>query len=62
MSHLFTWLMNINGATLPYMQALYYNGFVFLNMQDIFTGAVILASSGAVIFFQAEDGIRVAHV
>lgn len=49
MSHLFTWLMNINGATLPYMQALYYNGFDFLNMQDIFTGAVILASSGAVM-------------
>jgi len=49
MSHLFTWLLNINGATLPYVQALYYNGYEFLNLQDIFTGAVILASSGAVM-------------
>ena len=49
MSHLFTWLMNINGATLPYVQALYYSGFDNLNLQDIFTGAVILASSGAVM-------------
>ena len=49
MSHLFTWLMNINGATMPYVQALYYSGFENLNLQDIFTGAVILASSGAVM-------------
>lgn len=49
MSHLFTWLMNINGSTLPYVQALYFNGYDSLNMQDIFTGAVILASSGAVM-------------
>ena len=49
MSHLFTWLMKINGATLPYIQALYNNGFEFLKLQDLFTGAVILASSGAVM-------------
>ena len=49
MTHLFTWLMKINGATLPYIQALYHSGFDFLNIQDLFTGAVILASSGAVM-------------
>lgn len=49
MTHLFTWLMKINGATLPYIQALYHSGYDFLNMQDLFTGAVILASSGAVM-------------
>ena len=49
MTHLFTWLMKINGATLPYIQALYHSGYDFLNIQDLFTGAVILASSGAVM-------------
>lgn len=49
LSHLFTWLMKINGATLPYVQALYHNGYETLNLQDIFTGAVILACSGAVM-------------
>ena len=49
MSHLFTWLMKINGATLPYIQALYHSGFETLDLQDLFTGAVILASSGAVM-------------
>ncbi|MBR2438610.1 MAG: YibE/F family protein [Lentisphaeria bacterium] len=49
MTHLFTWLMKINGATLPYIQALYHSGYDFLNIQDLFSGAVILASSGAVM-------------
>ena len=49
MAHLFTYLMKINGAILPYSQALYYSGYDFLNLQDLFTGAMILASSGAVM-------------
>ena len=49
MSHLFTFLMKINGAVLPYSQALYYSGYQFLDLQDLFTGALILASSGAVM-------------
>ncbi len=49
MAHLFTVLVKINGAVLPYSQALYYSGYEFLDLQDIFVGAMILASSGAVM-------------
>lgn len=48
-AHLFGRLMNINGATMPYVQALLYSGYEFLNLQDIFIGAMVLASSGAVM-------------
>ena len=49
MAHLFGALMKINGATMPYVQALFFSGYDFLDMADIFTGALILASSGAVM-------------
>ena len=49
MAHGFTILLKINGAVLPYSQALIYCGCEFLDLQDIFTGAMILASSGAVM-------------
>ena len=49
MAHGFTLLMKINGAVLPYSQALIYSGCDFLDLQDIFIGAMILASSGAVM-------------
>lgn len=48
-AHLFTVLMKINGAVMPYSQTLYYSGYEFLNLQDIFAGAMILASSGAIM-------------
>ncbi len=48
-AHLFTWAMKINGATLPYAQALLFSGYSFLDLRDIFSGAMILASSGAVM-------------
>ena len=49
LAHLFSVLMKINGAVLPYSQALLYSGFETLNLQDLFSGAMILASSGAVM-------------
>lgn len=49
MAHGFTALMKINGAVLPYSQNLIYCGCDFLDLQDIFVGAMILASSGAVM-------------
>ena len=48
-AHLFTALLKINGFTLPYAQALLFSGYDFLNLSDIFAGAMILASSGAVM-------------
>jgi len=48
-AHFFTWVMNINGATMPYSQALLFTGYGFLDLRDIFAGAMIIASSGAVM-------------
>jgi uncharacterized membrane protein len=49
LSHLFGWLMNINGATMPYVQTLLFSGYEKLDLQDIFIGAMILSSSGAIM-------------
>ena len=49
MAHVFGRLMHINGATLPYVQALLYSGYDFLDLPDVFIGAAVLASSGAVM-------------
>ena len=49
MAHLFGRLMKINGATMPYVQTLWYSGYETLSLPDIFTGAIILAGSGAVM-------------
>ena len=45
----FAAVMNVNGATMPFVQTLLYSGYVDLDLADLFTGAVILASSGAVM-------------
>ncbi len=49
MAYIFGVLLKINGATMPYVQTLLYSGYSELNIPDIFVGAVILASSGAVM-------------
>jgi len=46
---LFTSLFKINGAVMPYSQALLYSGYEYLNLSDIYVGGIILASSGAVM-------------
>lgn len=48
-AYLFTLVMKINGAVLPYSQALLYSGYETLNLQNIFIGAIILGCSGAVM-------------
>ena len=45
----FTAVMHVNGATMPYVQALLYSGYSELDLADVFMGAVILASSGALM-------------
>ena len=42
-------LMHVDGAAMPFVQALMYTGYPDLNLYDIFCGTVILASSGAVM-------------
>lgn len=46
---LFSSLMNVSGHTMPYVQALYYSGYHDLNIADVFVGALIIGSSGAVM-------------
>ena len=43
-----TGVMHVTGATMPFVQALLYSGYA-LDMSDVFIGAVILASSGALM-------------
>ena len=45
----FAAVMHVNGATMPFVQTLLYSGYVDLDLADVFTGAIILASSGAVM-------------
>ena len=45
----FAAVMHVNGATMPFVQTLLYSGYVDLDIADVFTGAIILASSGAVM-------------
>ena len=42
-------LLDVNGATLPFVQTLLYSGFAHLDLADVFTGAAILAASGAMM-------------
>lgn len=46
---LFTDLFKINGAAMPYSQALLYSGYDHLNLAHIFIGGIFLGSSGAVM-------------
>ena len=41
--------MHVTGATLPFVQALLYSGYPTLDLADLFIGAVMLASSGALM-------------
>ena len=49
LAHLVARAMHVNGTTMPYAQQLLYSGFSFLDLQDVFIGAIVLASSGAVM-------------
>ena len=49
LSRLCSWGMHVNGASMPFAQALVYSGYGKLDLADVFNGAVILASSGAVM-------------
>lgn len=49
MAWIFTSLFKINGAVMPYSQALLYSGYESLNLADIYIGGIFLSSSGAVM-------------
>lgn len=62
MAHFFGRLLNINGASMPFIQVLLYNGFATLYLADIFIGALILASSGAVMDLAMDIAASIEEV
>lgn len=62
LAHLAGRLMHINGATMPYVQQLLYSGFSFLDLQDVFIGSIVLASSGAVMDLAMDIAAGIAEV
>ena len=62
LAHFFGRVMNVNGATMPYAQALLYSGYSFLDLRDVFIGAIVLASSGAVMDLAMDIAAGVAEV
>jgi len=62
LAHFIGAVMHINGATMPYVQALLYSGYEHLDLQDIFIGAMVLASSGAVMDLAMDIAAGVGEV
>lgn len=66
LAHITARALHVNGATMPYGQLLLYSGYSSLDLRDVFVGAVILASSGAVMdlamdIASAMDEVRRAN-
>lgn len=49
LAHVCTLAMKVDGSTLPFARQLLYSGYDFIDLRDIFAGAAVLASSGAVM-------------
>ena len=62
LARFFTAVMHVNGATMPYAQALLYSGYGTLDLPDVFVGAIILASSGAVMDLAMDIAAGVGEV
>ena len=62
LAHFFGRVMNVNGATMPFAQQLLYSGFSGLDLRDIFFGAIVLASSGAVMDLAMDISAGVSEV
>ncbi|MBO7721087.1 MAG: YibE/F family protein [Kiritimatiellae bacterium] len=62
LAHFFSKAVHVNGATMPFVQALMYSGYSDLDMADVFAGAVILASSGAVMDLAMDIAAGVGEV
>lgn len=55
-------VLHVNGATMPFVQTLLYSGYENLNLVNVFTGSVILASSGAVMDLAMDISAGVEEV
>ncbi len=61
LAEFFTAVMKVNGATMPFVQTLLYSGYK-VKIADIFVGAMILASSGAVMDLAMDIAAGVGEV
>ena len=62
LSMAFTRGMHVNGATMPFVQALLYSGYSDIDIAEVFNGAVVLASSGALMDLAMDISSGVAEV
>jgi len=62
LAHVFGRLMQVNGATMPFAGQLLYSGYANLDLRDIFIGAIVLASSGAVMDLAMDIASGVCEV
>lgn len=62
LSHAVSRAMHVNGATMPFVQQLLYSGCSGLDIRDVFIGAVVLASSGAVMDLGMDIAAGVCEV
>jgi len=62
LSHVVSRTMHVNGATMPFVQQLLYSGCSGLDIRDVFIGAVVLASSGAVMDLGMDIAAGVCEV
>ena len=54
--------LHVSGLTMPFAQTLLYSGYSFLDLGDVFVGAIVLASSGAVMDLGMDIAAGVAEV
>lgn len=62
MAWYFSGEFKVNGAVMPYSQALLYSGYEFLNLSELFIGALFLSSSGAVMDLSMDVSAGMAEV
>jgi uncharacterized membrane protein len=62
LAHFFGRVMHVNGATMPFAQQLISSGFSGIDLQDVFMGAIVLASSGAVMDLGMDIAAGVCEV
>ena len=62
MAWYFADVFKINGAVMPYSQALLYSGFEDLSIADIYIGAIFLSSSGAVMDLSMDVAAGMSEV
>ena len=62
LAHVFAAGMHVTGATMPFVQALFYAGYNSLDIADLYCGAVILGASGAVMDLSMDIAAGLAEI